>query len=238
MATLAEKLATIEANVPKVYEAGRSLGYDEGYKTGQTESSNPLEYAQTLAVLFKSNVFDGIDFEISFGSMCTTEFSPELFYCTFYGASGLKSIKLTCGKTINTDLDMSNFCRSAGMEENLIKVDLNNIVIPVKTFPNVFYERAGLKEILCEFDFTNCIKTTNCFYDCISLETVRFKANTISIPLSLSSSPLLSDESIQNIIDGLAAVETQQKITFHSDVVDKLTDEQLATINSKNWTVG
>lgn len=203
----------------------------------ESGGNNPLKYAQTLASLFKAIVFDGIDFEISFGSMCTSEFSPDLFYCTFYSAMGLKSIKLTCGRTINTDLDMSNFCRGRGYDRDLIKIDLNNIVIPVNFFPNVFYERAGLKEILCVFDLTNCTKTTNCFYDCISLETVRFKANTIPVSLSLSSSPLLSDASIQSIIDGLATVETTQTLTLHADVKAKLTETQIATITGKNWTL-
>lgn len=48
----------------------------------------------------------------------------------------------------------------------------------------------------------------------------------------------LTDESIQSIVNGLATVETQKTVKFHSEVVQKLTDEQLITIANKNFTVG
>lgn len=46
-----------------------------------------------------------------------------------------------------------------------------------------------------------------------------------------------TSETIQSIIDGLATVTTAQTLTLHKDVKAKLTEEQLATITSKNWNL-
>lgn len=51
---------------------------------------------------------------------------------------------------------------------------------------------------------------------------------------------VLSDESINSIVNGLAIPPTTHTRTLYlnSKVVDRLTDEQLAIIADKNWTVG
>lgn len=73
------------------------------------------------------------------------------------------------------------------------------------------------------------------FYKCKALVEVRFVANTIHWSISFADSPLLSAESVQSIIDGLATVTTAQTITFHKDIA--LTDEQKQIINEKGWTL-
>lgn len=75
----------------------------------------------------------------------------------------------------------------------------------------------------------------NMFYNCKALVEVRFVAATIHWSISFADSPLLSAESVQSIIDGLAPVTTAQTITFHKDIA--LSDEQKQTINEKGWTL-
>lgn len=96
-----------------------------------------------------------------------------------------------------------------------------------------------LKEINAVFDFTNVTSTTNAFNYCFELEEVRFVSGSILKSISFSNSAKLSDLSIQSIIDGLADLTggTAQTLTFHADVKAKLTNEQLETITSKNWTL-
>jgi hypothetical protein len=67
------------------------------------------------------------------------------------------------------------------------------------------------------------------------LKEIRFVKECIKVSLNFQYSSLLSAESIQSIIDGLATVETAQTLTLHKNIV--LTDEQKATINSKGWTL-
>lgn len=94
-----------------------------------------------------------------------------------------------------------------------------------------------LETIEIPFDMSkhNAWHMANMFLGCSSLVNVGFVAETIKESISFAQSPLLSAESIQSIIDGLAIVETAQTLTLHSSIV--LTEEQKATINSKGWTL-
>ena len=66
---------------------------------------------------------------------------------------------------------------------------------------------------------------------------IKFVEKSIKASIAFAQSSLLSDESIQSIIDGLATVETAQTLTLHADVKAKLTDEQIAQITIKNWSL-
>ena len=67
------------------------------------------------------------------------------------------------------------------------------------------------------------------------IKEIRFVSETIKVSISFKSASLLSVESIQSIIDGLATVTTAQTLTLNSAIT--LTDEQKATINAKGWTL-
>lgn len=73
------------------------------------------------------------------------------------------------------------------------------------------------------------------FLNCSALKNIEITPSTIKFNISFGSSPLLTDTSIQNIINGLATVTSQKTLTLHADVKLKLTDEQKNTITSKNW---
>lgn len=62
----------------------------------------------------------------------------------------------------------------------------------------------------------------------------------IGANFSTATSPALSDASVQSIIDHLVDLtgSTSQKVSFHSTVTAKLTEEQYNTITAKNWTIG
>ena len=114
-------------------------------------------------------------------------------------------------------------------------VDTTNLT----TCRNIFLACNLLETIELPFDVSkhNAYHLAGMFSGCNALVNVRFIAETIKESISFSESPLLSAESIQSIIDGLAAVETAQTLSLHKDVKAKLTDTQLATITGKNWTL-
>lgn len=78
----------------------------------------------------------------------------------------------------------------------------------------------------------------NMFGDATALETIRIVPESIKKHFLLAHTSVLTAESIQSIIDGLAYVETAQKLTLHTNVVAKLTEEQYNTIFEKNWNIG
>lgn len=75
------------------------------------------------------------------------------------------------------------------------------------------------------------------FNRCNNLRKISFVAESIKYMLRFTSA-VLTAESVQSIIDGLAPVETTTTIYFNSNIVTSLTDEQLSSIANKNWTVG
>lgn len=100
---------------------------------------------------------------------------------------------------------------------------------------NLFKECIKLGKILTPLNFKKMKNVNDCFYNCESLQYIRFVSESIILSLSFAQSPLLSAESVQSIIDGLAPVTTAQTITFHKNIA--LTDEQKQTINEKGWTL-
>lgn len=93
-----------------------------------------------------------------------------------------------------------------------------------------------LETIQEPLDFSNSKKNQDVFYGCGALKNVFFVPETNKVSITIPSA-VLSAESIQSIIDGLATVETAQTLTLHADVKAKLTETQLATITSKNWNL-
>lgn len=81
-------------------------------------------------------------------------------------------------------------------------------------------------------------KLYNAFAGCSALVNVTFEG-IINTELSFKSSSKLSSSSVQSIIDCLADLTggTVQTLTLHATVKANLTQDQLATITGKNWTL-
>ena len=76
------------------------------------------------------------------------------------------------------------------------------------------------------------------FDNCKALKNITFEGE-IGKNIAFAQSPLLSEESVQSIIDCLVDLtgQTVQTIQFHATVKAKLTETQLTTITNKNWTL-
>ena len=111
-------------------------------------------------------------------------------------------------------------------------------VSKVHTARSMFYN-SGIVTIDEPFDFSSITEANNtAFSGANALVNVRFVPNTLYKSIVFTSA-VLNDESIQSIIGGLADLTggTAQTLTLHADVKAKLTEEQLATITSKNWNL-
>lgn len=106
----------------------------------------------------------------------------------------------------------------------------------VTNFSNMSRECTNLISIIGAIDFTKASNVGYAFADANKLVDLKFVKETLKISITIPSAKL-SAESIQSIIDGLATVETQQKLSLNSVVLDKLTTEQYSTISEKNWIV-
>lgn len=203
--------------------------------------TNWLDYTLSVTRMFQSaTVPDNSEIDISFGSKAIDVFETNVFIDYFYyRAKGARKIKLSCGFKCEKQTWATSFENMASNQGDLLHtIDVSGIShIPPTSLLRFVYSRNNLVEILGVLDLSFCTVTSNAFTNCNSLETVRFAPSTIKLSINFNDSSKLSAESIQSIIDGLATVETTQTLTFHADVKAKLTDEQIATITSKNWTL-
>ena len=204
---------------------------------------NPMDYANSLRGAFANTKGDNTDLVVSFGAKCNTPLNPEAVYTTFQNAEGYQSIKVTWEGAATTDgISLFNVIRrSIYSEDTLETFDLTGMQnsLYITNMNRCFENRLSLREILGEFDLTNCTTLGAIAARCYALETIRFKAGTIQLSLSFSDSPLLTDATIQNIIDGLADLTggTAQTLTLHATVGAKLTDAQKSAASAKNWTI-
>ena len=96
---------------------------------------------------------------------------------------------------------------------------------------------SGIEVIEEAFDYTGVSSFANIggmFNNANALREVRFVEKTIGGSFSFTST-VLSAESIQSIIDGLATVETAQTLTLNANL--KILQSQVDSANAKGWTV-
>lgn len=218
--SIAEKLTTIVENVPKVYQAG----YDKGKSEGGSVQ-NLLEYASSVQGMFQSAVFP-TDYELTINI-------PNASYVTnvFYLAKGIKKVILK-GNVNSKALNFTSMFRACS---DLQEVDFTEFNMTPENIYMIVSQSKKLVSLIGEFDMSKCTNTGYAFGSCPALEEIYFKPETINVSIDFAQSSRLSANSIQSIIDGLATVETTQTLTLHKNIV--LTDEQKATIKSKNFTL-
>lgn len=210
-------------------------GYERGYAEGYAEGRDIWNYVRSIAGAFQNNTFPtGTNFVLNIPNLSISA-NAGSFNDTFRSTTGLESITLKC----TTRGVAMNAHRAFSRCSDLKFLDLSEFNTTFGPSTDVFYSCTRLEEIRGEIENT----TTNWtlwFSSCAKLREVRFKANSIKGAFNISQSPLLSAESVQSIVDGLADMTggTSYKLTLHADVKAKLTEEQLATIAAKNWTVG
>lgn len=92
-------------------------------------------------------------------------------------------------------------------------------------------------ETIKYLDCSSCTGFSNTFTRCDTLKNITFAPECIKFSVSFANCALLTDDSIQSIVDGLAPVTTSQTITFHDTVRNKLTDKQKGDIWDKGWNI-
>lgn len=187
-------------------------------KVHQFDLSNGLNFygmfrgCASLTELPLFDVSKGTNFEIIF-SKCVS----------------LKTITLDTKKGTHFK-DMFWECRS------LVSVNINT---SSATNTHTMFAYCESLKTISELDLSKVSVCERMFQNTGALENISFVKDSIKINISFVYSPLLSDASIQSIIDGLTDLtdQTSRKVSFNSTVLDKLTDGQLDQILAKNWTI-
>ena len=194
-----------------------------------------LRYAMTcrfdnLNLFGKSDIVLNLDNATVISALC----QPTVLNTT------VEHITINCLNQVTNIGAMFYVPNNVGQDFTLKHITLNVDISKATLSATVFYLLRGLEIIDgTPLDFSSANNLGNTFGSCYALKEVRFTKGSIYKSVDLGKSSLLSDETIQSIIDGLADLteQTTQTITFHADVKAKLTEEQIATITSKNWTL-
>ena len=181
--------------------------------------------------------------------------SGTTFYEMFYSSSKLTTIPqldtsngtqfshmFSGCRLITTipQLDTSNGTGFIGMFQNCVKLTtIPQLNTSNGTQFNSMFSGCSKLTTIPQLDTSNGVNFSSMFSNCSALTTISFTQECIKASISFSGSPLLSDASIQSIVDGLADLtsSTAQTLTLHADVKAKLTEEQTAAVTAKNWTI-
>ena len=217
---------------------GEEQGYDRGYGEGQKAEYDKFwdNYQQNGERADYRHAFGGSGWD-------DTNFKPKYNivtnnqpFCMFIysGITDLKGILEDLGITIDfgEGQNMTNLFAYSKITR-CPPVDVRSAIYP----DAMFYKATELEEVTllnvrkekpaAMFGFTGCAK----------LKTLIVTG--VIGGADLKDCPLLSNESVQGIIDILYDYtnETAKTLTLHVDVKAKLTEAQIAQITSKNWNL-
>ena len=170
-----------------------------------------------------------LEYGDTFGGAMTNMFA-------YTSSSKIKSIKIVGNRQV-TGVTLNSTFNNCSAE--IIDFSECDFVLVTGAMQSTFSNCTKLKEIKGTLDVSKVSSFVTPFNGCTVLEEVRFLEGNIFKSIAFNSSSLLSDESIQSIIDGLADLTDSdtQTLMLHATVKAKLTEEQIATITSKNWTL-
>ena len=145
-----------------------------------------------------------------------------------------------------TELDLSTWDVSSATNmynmfyrnEKLESLDLSTWdVSSVENMGSMFYMNKKLKSLdLSSWDVGNVIRFDSFCTFCSALEDFKAPKN-IKTSIKFDFSGLINYESLMSIINNLAPVETTQTLTLGSDLLNKLSAEDIAIATQKGWTV-
>lgn len=104
----------------------------------------------------------------------------------------------------------------------------------IKDFSLWLCRRSGIETINGELDFSGCTSLDRPFLYCSALKNITVKAGSIHIDFNISSTSVLTSESIDSIVGGLASGETH---TLSLNSNQPITQAQADIITGKGWTL-
>lgn len=220
--SITEKLQIIAENQQSVYEAGYAAG-------AQLDADSLFQYITGGAYMFQNAIFpDGYTLVVNIPNI-KSDFGQFLSY-----AKGVKKLVLK-GNTANNGLNCGYAFRGDYIEE-IDFSEFGNGGLKA-TYLNGAFGAKKLHTISGELDLSAAVNIGGAFDGAVALQNVRFKPLTIAKSISFRYSSLLTTETIQSILDGLADLTEAdtQTLTLHANIV--LTEEQTNTITAKNWTL-
>ena len=201
--------------------------YNQGYEDGKSEEYN----------IFWDNLQDNgtrTDYTATFGAGWNDKtYNPKYVVAPINALEMYRNSRMT--KIIGVDFSNCTSLQDTFMDAKAEEISLVDCS-KVARLANTFYRATNLKTLSLKVVASNVFANT--FNYASAIENLSIDG-VIGTSLNLSWTTVLSNDSMQNIIDCLADLTggAAQTLTLHSTVGAKLTDTQKATITAKNWTL-
>lgn len=225
--TIEDKLTAIANSVPLVYDAGKKAEYDSFWMQYQ-QGGKRTEY----------------DFAFAGGGWNNTTFKPKYDIVVktqshMFSDCSIKNLKGILD-TLGINFDTSGMTSTSYILQGSTITHFPAIsLISAPKVPYLFYSCNALQHIekvILKDDGSQEFTENYSFGKLNALSYIRFEGK-IGKSISFAGSPLLTSESVQSIIDHLLDLtgNTKQTLTLNSQV--EVSDEQIAKINSLNWSL-
>lgn len=156
----------------------------------------------------------------------------------FYGLIShcpcLKSIDMSMAK--NSVNEVTNWMVESNPLLEKASFGENFIIVPSETSGFPLSNNVALTDLEIYIDWHKATTTIGLGFNS-SLTNLRGEIRNIVQNLDIKDCPLLTQESLQLIIDGLVHGEEQRTLTMRSAQRDRLSDEQRDLISLKNWKI-
>lgn len=219
---------------------GHMQGYGEGYDAGQQ-----AEYDRFWDAILQDGNRDDYYYLFSGYGWTAETFKPKYdirgwrFQGTFAYTAQLRVSLIDLLDACGVVLDTSKATSVYGMFQyssitEIPHIDLSSLTTNAS---GLFSNCTKLKRIeKITYTEKSACYAIGSYQECRELEDVEF-AGVIAGDMNLSWSPLLTDATVQSLIDHLKDLTGQavKTLTLHATVGAKLTDAQKATITAKNW---
>lgn len=230
----------------------------KGIEFPQDAFKEVTDLSHTFTNIYPEYNLDGLNF-----SKCNFNKVVKAKNFIFNGAYDYTSIMY---KTIVSDLPQTGFPNLTNAANMFSYVKFENF-IPLNAFENVSnfssfmkYCESSLNSIslyipkaenmeymfyFCNLDTISLIgdETTtptsfkHCFSGCDQLRILSFSGINIAQNLDLNNSTILSQDSVNTVLNALADGVTGKEITFASTQYGYITEEQKAAATAKGWTI-
>ena len=226
------------------YDEGYQIGYTEGYEKGKAEGDN---YYDTFWDIFQQN---GTRVRYAY-AFANSDWTVETFRPKYDIKPTHSANYIFCGAQKLTG-DFQQLLDNCGVEFDLSglpglqsvfesshfssfpTIDCSNVTNAMSLFAN-----CNRLETIEKLIVHKNLSLHGAFTQCRELKNIVIEGEIGGSNLLFTHSSKLTNESIQSIIDALEdkTGATARTLTFHATVKAKLTEEQIATITAKNWTL-
>lgn len=234
-------LDDMAATIPEIYESGKETEnrqfWENLWNNARYEGTESYYLKGVFAgAMYDAELFEKIVYPEGNINVTAGGAAYMFFFCNRGSSYSKPPIDLTeFSKRVNFSnvTDMTSCFQNARVKN--LTLDLSNCT----NISNAFASGDGGSVSNLKLKITSkCTTYGNVFIHQNNSSIIFMEGSEIVRSISFAQASLLNNESVQSIIDALSINATTKKLTFHSSVVNQLTDEQIAQIAEKGWSLG